>query len=185
MKNIVSSAIIAILLVVLLNACKKQNIDPLSQLPPATQTGQNTFACLINGQPNVYHDDWNFEGGSSFSVISSNTYLFIGIYDSSNKPQMGLSIDTVSSINEGTTYKLSNYNVRGYASGALNYDVFKQDYYTTTANVTGSLTLTKYSNALVNGYQRMVTSGTFYFNAVNAKGDTVKVTNGRVDLLQQ
>ncbi|MEJ7683716.1 MAG: hypothetical protein WKG06_38820 [Segetibacter sp.] len=34
-------------------SCKKQNIctDPVCQLPPATQTGANTFACLVDGKP--------------------------------------------------------------------------------------------------------------------------------------
>ena len=34
-----------------LSQCKKKDPDPLSQLPPATQTGANTFGCLVNGQP--------------------------------------------------------------------------------------------------------------------------------------
>ena len=32
--------------------CKKHNLseNPVDQLPPETQTGANTFGCLINGQ---------------------------------------------------------------------------------------------------------------------------------------
>ncbi|GAB2858733.1 Riean_0653 family protein [Hymenobacter ruber] len=33
-----------------LSQCKKKDPDPASQLPPATQTGANTFGCLVNGQ---------------------------------------------------------------------------------------------------------------------------------------
>jgi len=31
--------------------CKKNATNPVDELPPATQTGANTFGCLINGQP--------------------------------------------------------------------------------------------------------------------------------------
>jgi hypothetical protein len=30
--------------------CQKADSDPVGQLPPATQTGANTFGCLVNGQ---------------------------------------------------------------------------------------------------------------------------------------
>lgn len=33
-----------------LSQCKKHDPDPVDQLPPATQTGANTFGCLLNGQ---------------------------------------------------------------------------------------------------------------------------------------
>jgi len=33
------------------NSCKKhKDVDPLSQLPPETQTGANTFGCVVNGK---------------------------------------------------------------------------------------------------------------------------------------
>lgn len=34
-----------------LSQCKKNEPAPADQLPPATQTGANTFGCLPNGQP--------------------------------------------------------------------------------------------------------------------------------------
>jgi len=37
-----------------LSCCKKdddQPVDPVNQLPPATQTGANTAGCLVNGEP--------------------------------------------------------------------------------------------------------------------------------------
>ena len=33
-----------------LSQCKKNDINPVDQLPPATQTGANTFGCLVNRQ---------------------------------------------------------------------------------------------------------------------------------------
>ena len=46
----------------------------------------------------------------------------------------------------------------------------------TNEDVTGELNLKKFD--LVN----QIASGTFWFNAVNDKGDTVKVTDGRFDV---
>jgi len=36
-------------LTLLSSSCKKHVIKPIDQLPPATQTGANTFGCLVNG----------------------------------------------------------------------------------------------------------------------------------------
>ena len=43
----------ALLLLTQCSKCKNDPAptDPASQLPPATQTGANTFGCLLNGQP--------------------------------------------------------------------------------------------------------------------------------------
>jgi hypothetical protein len=48
----------------LLTQCKKADLDPASQLPPATQTGAGTFGCLLNGQP------WTPSGNNSYSNYS-------------------------------------------------------------------------------------------------------------------
>jgi hypothetical protein len=53
MKLITSLSIIFIAFVLMASGCKKNsnsNNSPVDQLPPATQTGANTFGCLINGQ---------------------------------------------------------------------------------------------------------------------------------------
>ena len=38
---------ISLVLLLLSSSCKKDNI---SKLPPPTQTGENTFGCLVNGK---------------------------------------------------------------------------------------------------------------------------------------
>ena len=55
MKNILLVALLPLLLAA---SCKKDKLaDELSKLPPATQTGANTFGCLVNGKA------WVPEGG--------------------------------------------------------------------------------------------------------------------------
>lgn len=48
MKKIFQLLVIAMLFI----ACNKDNdtIAPIDQLPEATQTGENTFGCLLNGE---------------------------------------------------------------------------------------------------------------------------------------
>ena len=53
MKLIRTIALPVLSLIILSSSCKKhviQPVDQLSLLPPATQTGANTFGCLINGE---------------------------------------------------------------------------------------------------------------------------------------
>lgn len=53
MKTLLSIFLIIFNLTLLSSSCKKQVIQPVNQLsllPPATQTGANTFGCLVNGQ---------------------------------------------------------------------------------------------------------------------------------------
>jgi hypothetical protein len=54
--------------------CKKHSVNPVDTLPPATQTGANTFGCLINGKAFT-------PGGSSFSgpnLTATYEYLISG-----------------------------------------------------------------------------------------------------------
>ena len=40
-----------VLSLLLLSGCQKADPAPVDLLPPATQTGANTFGCLLSGQP--------------------------------------------------------------------------------------------------------------------------------------
>ncbi|WP_372746855.1 lipoprotein, partial [Lutibacter sp.] len=44
--------VLILTITILLTACNKDNdsIAPIDQLPEATQTGENTFGCLLNGE---------------------------------------------------------------------------------------------------------------------------------------
>ena len=55
--------------------CKKNDPTPLAQLPPATQTGANTFGCLVNGQ--VWLPNQNY-GPSNVVLYELGVNLPIG-----------------------------------------------------------------------------------------------------------
>ncbi|MGI4884718.1 MAG: hypothetical protein ACRYFR_07130 [Janthinobacterium lividum] len=54
----------------LLLGCKKNEQAPVDQLPPATQTGANTFGCLLNGQ--TWTPKGN-DGASNYTVYYDKT----------------------------------------------------------------------------------------------------------------
>ncbi len=80
-------------------------------------------------------------------------------------------------LEEGKTYRLRESG-KGFSTG--NYRKFTDtslDDYFTYARSSGELTITRFDEV------NQIVSGTFSFNAVNEIGDTVKVTDGRFDML--
>lgn len=59
---------LALLLLTQCSKCKNDPapVTPADQLPPATQTGTNTFGCLLNGQPFTPN---GFDGTPNFLVL--------------------------------------------------------------------------------------------------------------------
>ncbi len=55
--------------------CEKEKPAPIDQLPPATQTGANTFGCLVNGE--VFKPSGSPLGGP---VLSASYILYNGKY---------------------------------------------------------------------------------------------------------
>ena len=180
MIKIYLNILLAILITAFLSTCKKQNIDPLSQLPLITQTGEDTFGCLVNGKA-VTLKNGGFLNGSTFggAHIGNNIFLISFYSNDTNTPGFAFSIDSLNVV-EGTTYVLSKDKAIGFSSAQYNANLNATPPlpdFSTNEKVTGSLTITKYS--LYNG--ATVLAGIFNYNAVDAKGDTVKITNGRFD----
>ena len=72
----------ATLLLALIAGCKKEDTTPepdplpypLSELPAATQTGENTFGCVINGEPWVAYAPFNPIGGKLRAYYDEEHY---------------------------------------------------------------------------------------------------------------
>jgi hypothetical protein len=183
MKTLYHILLFILSLSLLASSCKKHIVKPVNQLsllPPATQTGANTFGCLVNGQaftpngnvfsgPEIQCNYIHTAGGYHLTVAADNKI-------NSNLIK-GVLVGTDSlAITQGQTYSLKSF-VAGNAMAW--YKIFYQigeDDYETTNSVLGQLTITKFDPT------KEIVSGTFYFNAVNVSGDTVKVTDGRFDM---
>ena len=162
----------------LLSQCKKKDPEPLKQLPPATQTGANTFGCLLNGQAWTPNGRDGTFGASNYTVYYDPTYrkgtLNISTYrylsEDDDKQIIGIYSD---SLTAPGTYPL---NIP-YHQEALFQDR-KTDCYSQQSSShyrNGTLTITKLDLNLG------IISGTFEFILAKPGCDTIKVTNGRFD----
>ncbi len=167
------------------SSCKKQP-DALPQaeidkLPAATQTGANTFGCLVNGQAFLPHSSSFLTGSYQCNYIYTNGGYYLTVKasnDSNNDYNVALVLGTTMlDIHEGQTLKLEGYNVIGKAFGSYGIITGSVLSYETSSFVTGQLYISKFDQI------KQIVSGTFSFNAVNAsKPDTIHITDGRFDM---
>ncbi len=153
--------------------------DQTSLLPPATQTGANTFGCLINGQ--AYTPEGRIGLGANFNISYDPTfqggYLSVSTYrvlEQSHKLRLSLVCVPVAA---SGTYSL---NLNGGMGGATYIDsrlsspcdeVFRSS----VSYRTGTLTITRLD------VQARIISGTFDMKFVRAGCDTIRITQGRFD----
>ncbi|SDY37750.1 hypothetical protein [Hymenobacter psychrophilus] len=169
-----------------LSQCHKKDQGPApapeSLLPPATQTGANTFGCLLNGQP------WTpsgFNGTSNYSVsydptynggtFDLRTYRYPSGNQNSDKDQQYI-ILYARGLTQIGTHDLANDNkvnstatLNDRKSGCDYHDRYPQFYRR------GSLMITRLD------LQAGIISGTFDFTLYKPGCDTIKITNGRFD----
>ena len=171
MKNI----ILILITTFTLSCCNKEDDNPqnpIDQLPLATQTGANTFGCLINGEPFVVSNT------SNQTAIYQDGGLLIGGQKSinNNLTQVSIFISETSIgeiISENNSYVLNSNSVPKGEYYIENQNCF----YFTSSNYSGSITITKLDNI------NFIVSGTFEFKSIsdNCEG-IIDITNGRFDL---
>ncbi|OWP63441.1 hypothetical protein CDA63_08650 [Hymenobacter amundsenii] len=159
-----------------LSQCRKKDPDPLSQLPPATQTGANTFGCLLNGQA------WTPQGNSGTSNYSvaycctaDGGVLDIAVYRINSATQDYQHIILFSrQLNKTGAYNFTNTN---QTSASINDR--KNGCYLDSQDVgvfhKGQLVITRFD------LQAGIIAGTFDFVLAKPGCDTVRVTKGRFD----
>lgn len=88
--------------------------DPIDQLPPATQTGANTFGCLVNGEPFVVINT------SLLSAIYQNNILVLS--GSTHNGDKSISFNVYDGVIQGDTYNLTDLDkVNSGYSDFINY----------------------------------------------------------------
>lgn len=159
---------------------KKSDPAPAAQLPPATQSGANTFGCLLNGQPwipsgnngtpnFVVTYDPNYMGGA----IQIKTYRYSG---AKNDILQGIVLGA-SQVSKAGDYMLSLQGGNGanYIDNSL---ASPCNYYGESPQLTyrkGTLTVTRLDQTAG------VASGTFAFTLYQPGCDSVRITSGRFD----
>ncbi|WP_445721699.1 DUF6252 family protein [Flavobacterium sp.] len=182
-KNILNSSkkIVLLLLATLTLSCCNKDDNPFSgndQLPPETQTGANTVGCLVNGH--VYlpsQRGLNSPVNCYYQLDNGEFYFTMGFSDMKNfDPTVFFQTKRVS-LEIGQTYILNKNSVDNGdftgGGGMFWYDTNNISY--TNTIKTGELKITRLdlSNSII--------SGTFWFDAVNAAGETVEIRSGRFD----
>jgi hypothetical protein len=160
--------------------CRKDKTqNPVDQLPPETQTGANSFGCLIDGQVFVPKGD-PLAGPikkAAYQFLNGKYSLLISGKNSSASVVKGVGVQGDSILMTVGTFDLGEYNVVGKLSGS--YAEFTSgninDYYSNNIN-RGQLTITKFDEV------NQIISGTFWFDARNTTGQIIQIREGRFDL---
>ncbi|MBC6992035.1 hypothetical protein [Hymenobacter sp. BT491] len=154
-----------------------QDPMPVYQLPPATQTGANTFGCLVNGKAFIPNgSDGN--RGAPFTVVYEPSYqgaLVIRAFrytkksDQSTRQDLVIGVDGVQGPGR---YPLN----RRYQEGTFSANGAPCDFYAGDAHYrTGELVIT-YLNKPAG-----IIAGTFHFTLYQPGCDSLIVTEGRFD----
>ena len=148
-------------------------VNPVDTLPPITQTGENTFACLINGKP-----FFSSSSRRAFYTFADGAYT-LGI-SGSRTDDIGLrsvnlvALDIVEGVTEGffplTTRMSNGFSARYTIGGGLTLDTG------TTDENPGNLIITRFD------LEEFIVSGTFEFSVKDDEGKTLNFTDGRFDL---
>ena len=168
--------------------CTKTTVDP-NGLPPATQTGAGTFACLINGAVWQYKNADNFyttpKTRWEFDPNYLGGYLYIGGARYSDgafeNDALLLAVDSLNFTKEKNinlsllefSIRYINYTQSNKICGTI--DSYPADT-TIKASSSGKLNITRLDQTL------RIISGTFYCSIKQAGCDTLKITDGRFDL---
>lgn len=173
--------ILLFLAVLTLGCCKNdddQPQDPISQLPPVTQTGEQTFGCLINREPfvppsfgnnapNAFYQfvDGAYTLGISAGTGGGNTTKLIVL--------QGLDVPPLGEISYQLVSESSGDFSGIYSFGGGN--IVPQTL-TTICQIPGNLIITNFDN------DNFIISGTFEFTVINNEGNQINLTEGRFDL---
>lgn len=164
-----------ILLGLLFTACCKKDspFTPTAPptLPPETQTGANTFGCMINGQL------WLPKGGGfipNFSKEYTNNKIYIQAAKADISPTQYIGIN-FGKVYKDTTLIINNYN-NGIDFQHFNYGV-NLSFYEPVNGKTGEFHLKKLDTI------NHIMSGTFWFDAIDTTTNAViEIRDGRFDL---
>jgi len=160
-----------------LSCCNKDDDKPISEidkLPPATQTGTNTFGCLLDGKAFL---PGNFQNATNcYYQFVNGKYYFALNTSKINENDFLISIGLVTNekqIEQNGKYSLeSNIPSKAYGQYGLE-GIFAT---TNGSTYTGELTITKLDEI------NHTVSGTFWFNIIDFQGNSHQIREGRFDM---
>ena len=177
------------------SGCKKNSSgkDSSSQLPPLTNRGLNTFGCLVNGSILIPAKPFGDEGpyyACTYQYLYADTAKPYGFAvwgkdktDGCHFTNVAIGLDSVN-IKSGDVYDLTAWRDstgiflagKKHAQYAVESACLNYKTYYTTDTVKGQITIVLLDQV------NQIASGTFWFDAIFAPGDTVHVREGRFDM---
>lgn len=148
-------------------------VDPVNQLPEATQTGAGTFGCLLDGEVFLPGNVPN-KLDCVYQIVNGGYYFSLqGSKRDSNNNVIRISLNTKKmEIQQNETYiLLENADRSVYGSY-----FFNTDFSYTNEIHTGELTITKLD------FNNHIVSGTFWFDVKDSNGVVHQIREGRFDV---
>ena len=184
MKTYTTILLISLVTTLLAVSCKKAKIDipltELQKLPPITQTGANTFGCLVDGVAWLPNGNKPQTGGSNIQLYVDPTFQGGAFYVTGHQYK---------NFQSKITFGSGGCTTRGIFDISLPLQAIDYNRFFNTVNTCefsssdfrsfrkGLFNITRYD--LTNG----IFSGTFEFLIKSQVcGDTIRITDGRFDV---
>lgn len=164
--------------------CKQDNPSPVAQLPPATQTGADTFGCLLNGKPwtpsgnnGVPNYRVTYDPGYHGGNLDIRVYTYLG--NTGKSQYLGFGGDQIGQAGTYTFVTPANFPTPGprnvyFSDDSKSAPCNEYDHNPGTTT-TGQLVVTRLD------LKAGIVSGTFNFTLAQPGCDTLKFTQGRFD----
>lgn len=161
-------------------ACKNDDndpIDPVDELPPATQIGAQTFGCLVDGKPFKPGRFGQNVLSAFFQNIEGKYFLGISA-PSSEGESLSIQAWAVGNLEEKTYSLQSKTDENFFATYTKGLITTPESYLDTVTSNTnpGKLTITNYDQ------EKFIISGTFEFTVIDNEGKDINITDGRFDM---
>jgi hypothetical protein len=177
-------------------SCKSVEPSPESKLLPETQTGANTFGCLIDGQPWIPNSSGGFMGSPAINGGYLGEPIFTPL-DPQGRDKHRVQLRLYKK--DGSSMQLYLEKVEKSGRYALNFDteinpnlVYPRSYgYYSIRNATPATSSSYITTSQYTGWVNFTVAdtiskkiaGTFEFDAIDRNsGKIIKITQGRFDI---
>jgi hypothetical protein len=171
-----------LILIILLLALSCNNDDdnsqsnPVNQLPPATNTGAQTFGCLINGEVFIPPTFGNNSPSAFYQFVDGAYTLGISARTGGGTELKSINIGCLDMpLIEEIDYTLLEFETENYFAEYRIGAGFVLEGSSSIANP-GILTITNFDQ------ENFIISGTFEFVVLDNDGNEINITNGRFDM---
>lgn len=168
------------LLALLTFSCKKTITE--DDMPPATQTGANTFGARVNGTVWIPQGFGTIPASNLLEARMIGNDLIITANNFSKSPnETGFEIRVIGVTAPGTFSLNTNVTHPSLVTSYAYYvkrNLTPQNEWVTSASYTGTVTITRFDASA------RIVSGTFQFNALNLYNtpEPLAITDGRFDV---